>query len=144
MALKISKSNFETDYTYIPVSERGEAKPFSISFKRIPLDKLALIQDEAITIKQSGTYALNINSQYYNILKMALTGWENITEGKKEIKFRIVHGVASDESIEILPADIRAEIASVILDVSRDPSNADAYLKDEVEIYGEEEDGEDK
>lgn len=141
MALNISKTSFDSEYTYIPLAERGEDKPFSVTFNRIPLDKLAVIQDDAITVKQSGAYALNINSQYYNILKFALTGWENITEGKKAIKFRIVHGVASNESLEILPSDIRAEIASVILDVSRDPSNADVYLKGEVEVETEVESG---
>jgi len=132
MALTLTKITPQDEYTYIPESQRGETKPFSVTFKRIPLDKLAVLQDESIGIKQSGTYTININSQHYNALKVALVGWSNITEGKKAIKFRIVRGVASDESLELLPADIRAEIASVIIEVSKDPSNADEYLNGDI------------
>jgi len=141
MALVLNNVKLEDEYEYIPESQREEDKPFTVRFKRIPLNKLAELQDESIGIRQSGTYTININSQHYTALKLALIGWSNIMDGKKELKFRIVHGVASDESLEILPTELRTEIASVIIEVSKDPANADVYLTDK---DNEDTDGSDK
>jgi len=136
MALTFKTKKIQDTFTYIPEDQRGEEKPFSVEFKRIPLDVLAELQDESIGLSQSGTYTININQQHLKALKYALIGWDNINDGKKPIKFRIVHNEASDESLEVLPPELRAEIASVIIEVSKDPANADIILGNE--------DGEDK
>jgi len=131
MALITKNKTFDDTYEYTPVNQRGEEKPFSVTFKRIPLDVLAVLQDEAVALSQSGTYTINVNSQYLKTLKYALTGWKNVNDGKKDIKFRIVHGEASDESLGIIPPELRAEIASIIIEVSKDPANADVILGNE-------------
>ena len=138
MALVLNKVILEEEYEYIPESQKGEDKPFTVKFKRIPLDKLAELQDESIGIRQSGTYTININSQHYNALKLSLIGWDNIMDGKKPLKFRILRNLASDESLEMIPTEIRTEIASVIIEVSKNPADADLYLN------GEEDNGKDK
>jgi predicted PilT family ATPase len=131
MALITKNKTFDDTYEYTPVDQRDEAKPFSVVFKRIPLDVLAVLQDESVALNQSGTYTINVNSQYLKALKYALVDWKNVNDGKKDIKFRIVHGEASDESLEILPPELRAEIAAIIIEVSKDPANADVILGNE-------------
>jgi hypothetical protein len=132
MALTLTKTKLQDTYTYIPEDQRGEEKPFSVEFKRIPLDELADLQDKSFVLTQSGSYTISINTQHLNALRYALVGWDNITDDKgKAFKFRIVHNEASEESLELLPPELRAEIASVIIEVSKNPANADSILGNE-------------
>ena len=127
MALNVSK-NQTSEFSYTPIKERNEKQPFSVKFKLLDLLTLADIQDSALTIKEGKGYEINVNKQNLEALRHGLIGWENISDGKSEIKFRIVHGLASMECLEYIPQEFRSEIGNIILSVSKDPRDADVLL----------------
>jgi len=127
MALNVSKTQ-QTEFDYTPISEREEKLPFTVRFKVLDLPTLASIQDSALTIKDGKGYEINVNKQNLEALRHGLIGWSNISDGKTEIKFRRVHGLADMECLEYLPQEFRTEIGNVILEVSKDPRNAEAIL----------------
>lgn len=127
MALNVSKTQ-ESEFTYVPMSERNEKDPFSVSFKILNLPTLATIQDSALTIKDGKGYEINVNKQNLEALRHGLIGWNNISDGKAEIKFRLVHGLADMDCLEYIPQELRTEIGNIILEVSKDPRNADSLL----------------
>jgi len=128
MALNIN-TDIKTTYDYVPLSERDDKTPFTVTIRRLPIKILTEIQDAAITIRESGGYEYNVNKQVLTALEYGLVGWDNITDGKKPIKFRIVNGKADVETLEYLPEDLRVEIGNVILAITRDPNNAEEILK---------------
>jgi hypothetical protein len=133
MAISVSQKALPKDYTYTPASERGEDKPFMVTFEALPLETVATLTDEAVLVNPSGSYQLNIQSQTLNILKLALKDWQGVYDGKKVVKFRVVHGVAAEENIMMIPEGYRTEIAMVVLGVSKNPYDAESILENGVE-----------
>ena len=119
----------EDTYTYTPVSQRGEDNPFNVTFTRLSLEVSAEAQDTVLNLNNDQSMTLHVNAQNLLALRHGLTSWENLTDTKgKPVKFRRVRGVAATECLEYLPQEIRTEIASVILEVTKDPTSADALL----------------
>jgi hypothetical protein len=127
MALNVSKTQ-KSEFDYTPISERNEKLPFSVKFRVLDLPTLASIQDSALTIKDGKGYEINVNKQNLEALRHGLIGWSNISDGKAEIKFRLVHGLADMECLEYIPQEFRTEIGNIILEVSKDPRDAEALL----------------
>jgi len=127
MALTITQKDDE--YKYTPVSQRGEDKPFTVTFKVLSLEVLAEAQDTVLNVGNDQNMTMHVNSQNLTALRHGLIGWENIEDSNgKPVKFRIVRGITATECLEYLPQDIRTEVATVILEVSKDPARAKDLL----------------
>ena len=129
MALKVTKPK---EYSYIPVSERGEEKPFTLTLKRLTSSQMALIQDKAMEIKaddKEQSISLLTGTQTRLVCKLGIVGWENVyDEDGKEVKAVIAGQGLTDKSMDIIPQDMLQEINNVILGITNDPDNADLYL----------------
>ncbi len=130
MALTVAKAKFRTDFTYIPMSQKGVDKPFTVMFNSIPLDRLAVLQDEAIKVSPNGEYSMSINTLNYKVLIESLTGWKNVETEDGPVYFKRDNSGASESSLALIPADIRGELSTIIVEVSKDLPNAENYLKE--------------
>lgn len=128
MALTVTKAKLQTNFEYIPLTQKGEDKPFTVYFDAIKLDDLAELQDAAIRINKDGEYSISINTLNYAVIKEALTGWANISDDKGSIRFKRDDKGATDSSLVLIPGDIRNELATIIVEVSKDLPNAVEYL----------------
>jgi hypothetical protein len=121
----------QKEYTYIPLIERAEEKPFTVTFKRLDNKTFAKIEDNLTKFTNGGEEAFIQSGTFaYQVFKNAVTGWKNLfDENDKEIKPKFNQaGQLLDESINLLPADIVAEVAQIIVSVTKDPLNAESYL----------------
>lgn len=126
MALNAGKPK-KTRYTYIPLIERNSENPFSVTFELLPISVLADIQDSALTIKEDNKgFAINVNKQNLNALRHGLKDWDNINDDEEApLVFIVKAGLASMDSLEYIPQELRTEIGNVILKASEDPRNAE-------------------
>ena len=143
MALTLTKSKLKTEFEYAPISQKGEDKPFTVKFTAIPLDSLAELQDAALKVSKDGEYNMSINTLNYATIKLALTGWYNIEADDGPIRFKRDNNGATDGSLALIPGDIRNELATIIIEVSKDLPNAEEYLK-ELELLAEDDEVEDE
>ena len=130
MALQIT-SNYQNNYEYIPLSERGEKHPFTVKLRRLGLELLAFTKDSTFNINQDQSYTMKINSQNLIALKNGLIGWKNISNDDGEVVFKMDGNVADAGCLEYLPVELRTEIANVILALSNNPSNAESILNND-------------
>ncbi len=130
MALTVAKAKLKTSFEYTPIIEKGNDKPFTVMFEALPLDALATLQDDAIRVSQDGRYSVSINSLNYAVLKEALTGWKNVEADDGPVRFKRDNAGASEGSLALIPADMRSELATVIVEVSKDLPNAEEYLNE--------------
>ena len=144
MALTVSKAKLTTDFEYIPLSQKGEDTPFKVNFTAIKLDALAELQDAAIRINKDGEYSVSINTLNYAVIKEGLTGWSNIADDTGPIRFKRDNNGATDSTLSLIPGDIRNELATVIVEVSKDLPNAAEYLVELERLSKEEADYEDE
>jgi len=134
MAIVKNKTRVPSEFKYIPISEREDKKPFSVTFKRMSLEDTSSVMDGSVIIDQHGRYTMQVNSQYTAILKATVKGWDNMIDEKgKQVGITIEHGELSDESLLMLPEDIRAELAMVILAVSKSPSDWESIISGPVD-----------
>jgi hypothetical protein len=130
LAINLSTTGVKESYKYVPLIEKDNSEnPFSVKFKKLDLKTLASIKDESITVKADSTFTVNTNTQYYLTLRESLLGWENLNNGGDPVQFKKDADGVTDETLEFLPAELRAEIAQVIIDVSDNPSKASEILK---------------
>lgn len=130
MALTIKKSKLKTDFSYVPLTQKGNDKPFTVQFEALPLDTLAELQDAAIRVSKDGEYSISINTLNYAVIKKAIMGWNNVEDDNGPVRFKRDNRGATDSSLALIPADIRSELATVIVEVSKDLPNAEAYLEE--------------
>lgn len=142
MALTVTKAKLENSFEYVPLSQKGEDKPFTVMFDALPLDVLANLQDAAIRVSQDGEYSISINSLNYAVIKAGLTGWKNVESDEGTVRFKRDNKGASDSSLSLIPGDIRTELATVIVEVSKDLPNASTYLAELDRLATEDVDGE--
>ena len=127
MALVINRT---TEYKYTPISERGEDKPFLIKFKPLTTKQLAILEDSVVSLKTSGDMSLAQGSFNYKTVKAALITWDNVIDSKgEEVKPMFAsNGEIKDESLDLIPPPVFTELANVIIGVSKNPNEAQAYL----------------
>jgi len=129
MALTVSKAKLKTSFIYVPTAEKMEDRPFKVHFEAIPLDSLAELQDAAIRVSKEGEYSISINTLNYAVIKEALIGWENVESDAGVVQFKRDHKGATDNTLALIPGDIRSELATIIVEVSKDLPNAEEYLE---------------
>ncbi len=142
MALTLTRAKLKTNFEYVPITEKGTDAPFTIVFDSIGLDTLAELQDAAIRVSKDGEYSISINTLNYAVLKLALVGWKNVNTDDGPIRFKRDNNGATDSSLALIPGDMRNELATIILEVSKDLPNAEDYLATLDELASEDEDTE--
>lgn len=119
-------------FDYILQSERGDAKPFTLKLKAIDSIELAKLQDGLL---QRSDNSLSIRTGTYNVsvCRLAIIGWDNLLDDKKkQIKMKTTSaGAIADSSLNMIPADLFEEIASVAVSVSNDPTTLQLLSVDE-------------
>ncbi len=120
----------ETDYEYIPMSERGEENPFTMKIKRILPRQFSILEDKMAKINSDESISFTTGSFNWEVLKKGSLGWYNLLdENGKEVKcVKNGQGEILDASLDLLPLSIITEVANVIVGISKDPDNADVYL----------------
>jgi len=127
MALVINKT---TEYNYTPIGERGEDKPFSIKFKPLTTKQLAVLEDSVVSLKTTGDMSLAQGSFNYKTVKASLISWSNVIDpnGAEVTPEFAANGEVKDESLDLIPPPVFTELANVIIGVSKNPNEAQAYL----------------
>ncbi len=128
MALTVSTKPVKT-YEYIPLSERGEEKPFTINIRPLTKREYALIEDKIAKFYRDETMTFASASTNIETFQRGVTGWNNLLdENGKQIKPDKMNGMLTDDAINLLPIDIITEVANVIVGITKDPENTDIYL----------------
>jgi len=118
------------EYKYVPISERGEKKPFTVTLRRLTPKEFTFIEDKIARYNQDTTITFNTGTFNWEIVKKGVIDWENLLgEDKRPIKPGIGKDGVLDESLNLLPMDIITEIATVISNITKDPENAKIYLE---------------
>jgi len=127
MAIKITTK--QKTYEYIPVGERGEERPFTVTIKALNAREYALTEDILTRMGQDQTMLFTTGSYNYLIAQKGIKGWKNLLdENDREIKPIMNGNYLAEESLNLLPPELVTEIANVILGITKDPDNADLYL----------------
>jgi hypothetical protein len=128
MALKVRTSKPKT-YEYIPISERGEEKPFTVEIRQLSKREYAVIEDKLARFHRDESITFSSMSTNYELVQQGLVGWKNMFDDRgKPIEPVIKNGVVDAESLDLLPIEIIQELANVIAGITKDPDNADIYL----------------
>jgi len=130
MALKVNNIPSK-GYKYIPKSEEGVENPFAVWIKPLQTRDLLDLEDrmvqrdgESVFIAQ-GIFSLRTAQQ-------GIVAWENINDDKgNAINLESENGVASEESIANIPADMITEIAGVVNAITRDPSSIQIFFPED-------------
>jgi len=126
-------------YTYIPLSERAEEKPFTVELAPLNAREYALTEDILTRMGQDQTMLFTTGSYNYLIAQKGVKNWSNLLDEKgNELKPTKVGAYLSEDSLNLLPPELVTELANVILGITKDPDNANLYLgKEEEENNGE-------
>jgi hypothetical protein len=125
----IAKKSAEEVYTYVPISERGEKKPFTVKVRRLTPKEYTFIEDKITRYNQDETISFSTGTFNWNVVKKGLVDWENLLDEKgKPIPIEVGKDGVLDSSLNLLPLDIITEIANLIINLTKDPENADIYL----------------
>lgn len=132
MAIKVA-TKFVQEIKYIPLGERAEDVKTSFTLKTLDYKTLSQLDDGLTSVGSDNQVSLKTGTYNRMALKHALQGWENFLDFDtgKEIKFKVDgNGTASDESLGYIPAELRNELASVVLEASRNPEKIKDFLGD--------------
>ncbi len=135
MALTVSTAKSPQTYEYVPLIERGEKNPFTVTVRRLTPKEFSFIEDKMARINQDQSVSFTTGTFNWEIVKKGIVGWTNLLdEDGKEVKPVKVEGGIADSSLNLLPMDIITELANVIVGLTKDPDNAHLYLaEDETE-----------
>jgi hypothetical protein len=127
MAITVTKTP-EEGYKYIPVEQKKEKNPFAVWIKPIPNKDLFDLEDKMVQrIGEEVYIAQGVYS--FLVVRYGLVNWEGITDSKgKALPITFEDGMASEESVANIPADLILEIANVIASISRDSANIEIFF----------------
>jgi len=130
MALKVNKTPTK-GYKYIPQSEKGVENPFAVWISPLQTRDLLDLEDRMVQRDGESVYiAQGIFS--FRVAQQGILAWENINDEKeKPIKLIINDGIADEDSIANIPADLITEIAGVINAITRDPASIQIFFPEE-------------
>jgi len=131
MALKVkSATNTRTIHEYVPIEFRGEEGAPVFKIKTMSVRQLAELDDSLTSVDSSGGISLKTGSHALKALKMSLVDWSNVVdENDTEITLKKSgDGTPTDDTLEILPANIRAELSGFAIQVSRFPETSQELL----------------
>jgi hypothetical protein len=128
MALTIKKR--DDTYEFIPLSERGEENPFTVIIRRLPPKQFTILEDKMAKINQDESISFTTGTFNWAVIKKGIVDWTNMFDesGKQITPVKSSKGEILDESLDLLPLELIAEIANTIVSISKDPDNTDIYL----------------
>lgn len=120
----------EDTHEYVPITQRGTENPFSVTIRQLKPQELAKLDDTLTQINSDQSLTLKAGQFSYNILRVGIVNWSNLTyEGKSiGITKNPVGDAVTDESLNRLPPLIVEELADLIVNISRHPQSANVYL----------------
>lgn len=129
MALEAFTTSTGT-YEYVPVTQRGTEKPFTVTVRQLKPLELAKLEDTLTQINRDQSLTLKSGQFSYNILRVGIVNWANLTHEGKDILVtkNAVGDAITDECLERLPPAIVEELADLIVNISRHPQSAHIYL----------------
>jgi len=142
MAITIKKSPHT--YEFVPLSERGESEPFTVTIKVLPPRQFTILEDKMAKINQDESISFTTGTFNWSVIKKGLVDWDNMLDedGKQIRAAKNGKGELLDESLDLLPLDIITEIANTIVSISKDPDNADLFLGNFTKVNEDKNDGE--
>ena len=128
MALIVKKT--QETYEYVPLTERNEENPFTVIIKRLPPRQFTILEDKMAKINQDESISFTTGTFNWAVIKKGLIDWKNMFDENDKPIYPAKNGKGEflDDTLDLLPLDLIAEIANVIVGVSKDPDNADIYL----------------
>ena len=116
----------DTTFEYVPESDRDSENPTAFSLRTLTIRELTKIEDKVTRVSQNEnteevTISVFTGTQSLESLRAGLRGWKNFCDAKgNEIEFVAdKKGIPKDETLSLIPADIRQELSSEILSRSR-------------------------
>jgi len=112
------------------INKTTEYNPFSIKFKPLTTKQLAVLEDSVVSLKTTGDMSLAQGSFNYKTVKASLISWSNVIDpnGAEVTPEFAANGEVKDESLDLIPPPVFTELANVIIGVSKNPNEAQAYL----------------
>jgi len=131
MALVVNSAP-QGGHKFIPSSQKGEEKPFTVYLKPLDSRDLLKLEDEVVIKKGDDTVFLASGSYAFKVVQKTLQSWENIVDdnGEPYVLSRDVNGEASLESVGLIPAEMITEISNAISAISRDPAAFQIYFSE--------------
>lgn len=130
MAIRINKTPTK-GYKYIFTSERDIENPFTVWIK--PLQTRDLLDLEDRMVQRQGEDVFIAQGVFsFRVAQQGILAWENINDEKdKALKLSITDGLADEDSIANIPADLITEVSSVINAITRDPASIQIFFPEE-------------
>jgi hypothetical protein len=131
MALKLNGvSNIKTIHDYTPIEFRGEENAPVFKLKMLSIRQLAELDDSLTAVDNTGGISLKTGSHALKALKMSLVDWANVVDDddKPLVMKKNGDGTVSDEMLEMIPANIRAELSGAAISMSRFPETVKETL----------------
>ena len=118
------------EYSFIPVSERGVENPFTVKIRPLGVREMAKLEDNFVTVKEGEGISLSQGTYNQKALKAGIISWKNLKDedGVDYPARKNNKGEVLDESLNLLPPTILAEIANAIISISKYPEDADVLL----------------
>ena len=128
MAIKITEA--PKSFDYIPLTERGEQNPFTVTIQKLPPKQFTILEDKMAKINQDESISFTTGTFNWAVIKQGVLSWENLLDAndKPITVLKASNGEILDQSLNLLPLELITEIANVIVSISKDPDNADIYL----------------
>jgi len=92
-------------YEYTPIIEEGEENPFTVGFRLLTQEELAMFNDEKVLYLADGTMQINSDKHTLKVLESCLMAWQNLEIDGEVIPYG---------DVSILPWDLKREIATHI------------------------------
>jgi len=129
MALVVNSAP-QGGHKFIPTSQKGEDKPFTVFLKPLDSRDLLKLEDEVVVKKGEDTVFLASGSYSFKVVQKTLQSWANILDdsGEEYILRKDINGEASVESVGLIPAELVTEISNAISAISRDPAAFQIYF----------------
>jgi len=130
MAIKINATPSK-GYKYIFQSEREVENPFAVWIR--PLQTRDLLDLEDRMVQRQGEEVYIAQGVFaFKVAQQGILAWENINDEKdKALKLSITDGLADEDSIACIPADLITEVSSVINAITRDPASIQIFFPEE-------------
>jgi len=99
---------------YILESERDSKSPTVFKLRSLSIREAVEIED--IIGKSLNASGYPVGTFNYKVLKYGLVGWENLKDEKgKDVPFILdATGKVSDDSLGVLPTEVRTELANAV------------------------------
>lgn len=126
-------NELEDGFVYVPLDQRGEKDPFTVTIK--PMESVVQTKLQDGLLLRDDTAGVSIRSGSFNIgvLSNSIIDWSGIVDNTgKPIKIRLDRsGFITEASLNKIPATYFEELAGVSNSVSQDPATLQLFVDGE-------------